>query len=51
MTLLAKNLLFTFVLPGTVAGWGPWWIAAHRGPASGWTWFAAWPVLALGIAI
>jgi protein-S-isoprenylcysteine O-methyltransferase Ste14 len=35
MALLVKNLLFTIVVPGTVAVWVPWLMAGQRSPASG----------------
>lgn len=35
MALLLKNLLFTFVVPGTVAGWIPFWISRGESSASG----------------
>jgi len=51
MILLLKNLLFTLVVPGTVAVYVPLLIAQNHPPASG-PWFAlAVAVLALGGAI
>ncbi len=35
MVLLLKNLLFTLVAPGTVAGLVPWMIVRDRSPATG----------------
>lgn len=36
MTLLLKNLIFTVVVPGSVAVWVPLLLAGERLPASGW---------------
>ena len=51
MTLLAKNLLFTVVVPGTVAVYVPLWIAGDRtlAPISGQV--AGGLLLLLGVAI
>ena len=53
MLLALKNLLFTVFIPGTVAGWGPYWILTAGGaplpPASGLV--VGLPVGLLGVAI
>ncbi|HTS89915.1 MAG TPA: isoprenylcysteine carboxylmethyltransferase family protein [Gemmatimonadales bacterium] len=55
MILLLKNLLFTIVVPGTVAGWGPYWVLTSRNrpmpPLTGWTLIAAAPLGAAGLAV
>lgn len=51
MALLFKNLLFTVLVPGTVAVYGPLLLAEGRSPASAWSVALAVPVLALGAAI
>ena len=51
MALLLKNLLFTVLVPGTVAVYLPLQIAQTRSPASGLTLACALAVLALGAAI
>lgn len=51
MTLLLKNLLFTFLVPGTVAGWVPWWIVGERAVPGGPTRVVAGLLFALGGAI
>lgn len=51
MKLLLKNLLFTFVVPGAVAGWGPWLIGRDRSPASGFALAAAVGLFGLGLAV
>jgi protein-S-isoprenylcysteine O-methyltransferase Ste14 len=51
MTLLLKNLLFTVVVPGTVAVYLPLFIARHRSPASGPAFAIALLLLAVGGAI
>ena len=51
MKLLLKNLLFTVVAPGTVAGWVPWLIAHERPPASGLAWAIGVGLFGLGGAI
>jgi len=51
MVLLLKNLLFTLLVPGTVAGWLPWLLTRRSSLGSlGWI-VAALPVFAAGIAI
>jgi protein-S-isoprenylcysteine O-methyltransferase Ste14 len=50
MTLLLKNLLFTVVVPGTVAVYVPLMIADGRSPASGIVFAIACAVLAFGAA-
>jgi protein-S-isoprenylcysteine O-methyltransferase Ste14 len=44
MVLFLKNLLFTALVPGTIAGFLPWWIARERPLSSG-------PLLVLGSAL
>lgn len=51
MALLLKNLVFTLLVPGTVAGYLPWWIARDRPLASGAALAAAIALLAVGGAI
>jgi protein-S-isoprenylcysteine O-methyltransferase Ste14 len=48
MVLLLKNLLFTFVVPGTVAGYVPLLIARPRSPATGITGACALVLLIVG---
>ena len=48
MRLLLKNLLFTLVIPGTVAGWGPHWILRDARPVSP---AAGLPVGVIGLLI
>ncbi|NNL65713.1 MAG: isoprenylcysteine carboxylmethyltransferase family protein [Myxococcales bacterium] len=49
--LLLKNLLFTFLVPGTVAVYVPLWIVGDRAAAGGVLQILALAVLALGFAI
>jgi protein-S-isoprenylcysteine O-methyltransferase Ste14 len=51
MLLLLKNILFTVVVPGTVAVYVPLLVARDRSPASGLLFACALLVLALGAAI
>jgi protein-S-isoprenylcysteine O-methyltransferase Ste14 len=51
MALLLKNLLFTFLVPGTVAGLLPWTIAGDATPTTGATLPLAILFFALGLAI
>ena len=51
MALLLKNLLFTVLVPGTVAVYIPFEIAAGSPPASGLALCLALPVLVLGVSI
>lgn len=51
MRLLLKNLLFTVLVPGTVAVYLPLMIAVHRPPASGLASAIGYSFLALGGAI
>ena len=51
MALLLKNLLFTVLVPGTVAVYLPLLIAQHRSPVSGLALTFALAVLTLGTAI
>ncbi len=51
MALLVKNLLFTVLVPGTVAVYLPLLFAEGRSPASAWAVVLAVPVLALGAAV
>ncbi|MFN8642304.1 MAG: isoprenylcysteine carboxylmethyltransferase family protein [Candidatus Binatia bacterium] len=49
--LVFKNLLFTVLVPGTVAGWGPW-LLTRGAPEAPLAWrLAALPLLAVGVAI
>jgi len=51
MKLLLKNLLFTVLVPGTVAVYLPLMIAGRRSPASGLVWAIGCLLLILGVAI
>lgn len=51
MALLLKNLLFTFLVPGTVAVWVPWQIAQGAAPAGGAARGVAAALFAVGGAI
>ena len=51
MKLLLKNLLFTVLVPGTVAVYLPLMIAGHRSPAPGIVWAIGCLLLTLGVAI
>ena len=53
MLLFLKNLLFTVLVPGTVAGWVPWGMVRRRGlvVAGGWPLPAGALLGAAGIAI
>ncbi len=51
MVLLLKNLLFTFVVPGTVAGFVPVFIAGDRTPAGGGVLLVASILFGLGASI
>jgi protein-S-isoprenylcysteine O-methyltransferase Ste14 len=51
MLLLLKNLLFTIVVPGTVAGYLPLAIAGGRPPAAGPVFASGCAVLGLGAAV
>lgn len=52
MRLFAKNLLFTIVVPGTVAVYVPLWIARYdRGATPVLAWAVATPLFALGVAV
>ena len=51
MLLLLKNLLFTVIVPGTVAIWVPLWIEAGSPAASGPARLGAGALLALGAGI
>ncbi|MEN8162345.1 MAG: isoprenylcysteine carboxylmethyltransferase family protein [Myxococcota bacterium] len=51
MALLLKNLLFTFLVPGTVAGLLPWTIAGDAPPVTGATLALAVLFFALGLSI
>jgi protein-S-isoprenylcysteine O-methyltransferase Ste14 len=51
MALLLKNLFFTFLVPGTVAGLLPWSIVDGAAPATGWTLPIAVLLFARGAAI
>lgn len=49
MSLAVRNILFTFVVPGTGAVLIPWWIL-RRSPATATAWLAFGPI-ALGVAL
>lgn len=51
MILLLKNLLFTVLVPGTVAVFIPLWIAGDRTAAGGWWRLLASALLTLGAGI
>jgi protein-S-isoprenylcysteine O-methyltransferase Ste14 len=51
MLLLLKNLLFTLLVPGTVAVYVPLFLARNRSPATGLAFFLALCLLLLGSAI
>jgi protein-S-isoprenylcysteine O-methyltransferase Ste14 len=51
LSLLLKNLLFTLIVPGTVAVYVPLWLARGRVIASGVSLAVGAPVLALGAVI
>lgn len=51
MLLLLKNLLFTVVVPGTVAVYLPLYLARERSPMPGWTFGAATALFAMGLAV
>ncbi len=51
MVLIIKNLLFTVVVPGTVAVYLPLFVAGRRSPASGWPLVIGGVLLAAGAAI
>lgn len=51
MKLLLKNLLFTVLVPGTVAVYVPLLIARGHAPVSGIASWPAWPCFALGTAL
>lgn len=51
MSLLLKNLLFTFVVPGTAAVYVPLWMAGDRSPVGGAGRAFACIVLAIGAGI
>ena len=50
MSLFLRNLLFTLVVPGTVAGLVPWWFASKEEHVALAPWLAL-PLFAVGIAI
>ena len=49
--LLAANLLFTFFVPGTVAGFLPWYLSRREAGFEGGLAHLAWPLLAFGLAV
>ena len=51
MKLLFKNLLFTLLMPGSVAVWIPWYLAGPAPGGSAISRFAAGALFALGAAI
>src|ERR1700719_4168386 len=48
---VAKTLVFTVVVPGTVAGYVPWRLRQDAAPVAGAEEWAAFTVIAVGIAI
>ena len=50
MSLFAKNVLFTVLVPGTVGVYVPVFVFAHRAVASGWQSFAALLLMSAGTA-
>jgi protein-S-isoprenylcysteine O-methyltransferase Ste14 len=48
--LLIRGLIFTVVLPGTLAGFLPWLLRAGKVPQPGW-WQSGWILLILGVAL
>lgn len=48
---VAKTLVFTVLVPGFVAGYGPWRLWRDSGPVTGAEEWAAITVIAIGIAI
>jgi protein-S-isoprenylcysteine O-methyltransferase Ste14 len=48
MRLILKNLLFTLAVPGVVAGWVPWRLAAGRASMDGWHLLVALALFAVG---
>jgi protein-S-isoprenylcysteine O-methyltransferase Ste14 len=55
MTAISKTLLFTLLVPGSVAGFVPWWILSRTGlatlPPIGLRWLAGMALVSAGIAI
>lgn len=51
MTLFLKNLLFTVLVPGAVAGWLPWLIVQERSPHGGASAPASAILFAVGVSI
>jgi protein-S-isoprenylcysteine O-methyltransferase Ste14 len=51
MELLVKNLIFTGLVPGTVAGVVPWLLVGEHAPAGGGARFLALLLFALGLSI
>jgi protein-S-isoprenylcysteine O-methyltransferase Ste14 len=48
---IAKTLIFTVFVPGTVAGYVPWRLRRHAAPVTGAEEWVALAVIAIGIAI
>ncbi len=48
---LLNTLIFTVVVPGTVAGYVPWWLRRGAAPVTGAEEWAAIAVIVIGIAI
>jgi protein-S-isoprenylcysteine O-methyltransferase Ste14 len=48
---VAKTLLFTILVPGTVAGYVPWWLRREAAAVTGAEQWAAIAVIAIGVAI
>jgi protein-S-isoprenylcysteine O-methyltransferase Ste14 len=48
--LLLRGLIFTVLLPGTLAGFVPWLLRAGKVPQPGW-WQSGWVVLIAGVAL
>jgi len=51
MKLLLKNLLFTFVIPGTVAVYLPMWLGRRSDGLHGWWTWLGLPLVLLGLVI
>jgi len=48
---LVNTFIFTVFVPGTVAGYGPWWLRRHAAPVAGSEEWTALGVIVIGIAI
>jgi protein-S-isoprenylcysteine O-methyltransferase Ste14 len=51
LSLAARNIAFTIVVPGLGGAWLPWWILTRHGPAPAPAEWAAVPVIAAGLAL